>query len=435
MGYLVDFLTENLPQFRKGRLPSLYSDFRQQEHSNPDGYAANIMAWEVALAFAAEHQIVPGSTNTLSISAGPDLLEALDSREWGTPLALGTVFSKAVLDGHFVPQETFLRARPGAAESSSTSLSWRLTLWALGLMGASSWIPDRLPTERFVLMNNLAKKATKELIVFLTEPRGRAEQVWPIAAFRAVVSQKLNLKHDISNDDFQILLTSLSRDRKLLAYNESTVKLRANTTEPLQITEQDQTIASLKSLISELSSQAQDLAVRIESLDQQARSAVALKNRNAALRHLKLKKIQETVLAQRSDTLVQLEDILNQIEQAINQVEVVAVLRSSTSVLKNLNAEIGDVDSLQDVLDSINEEVMKTQEISTTIGDTTQAGLVIDEREIDDELAMLEADDEANKTEYDIEQLQKKLQELPVQSEEPNKANAVQSRPHAIEEI
>lgn len=274
--------------------------------------------------------------------------------------------------------------------------------------------------------------------------------MWPIAAFRAVVSQKLNLKHDISNDDFQILLTSLSRDRKLLAYNESvccdfdgialltkyqTVKLRANTTEPLQITEQDQTIASLKSLISELSSQAQDLAVRIESLDQQARSAVALKNRNAALRHLKLKKIQETVLAQRSDTLVQLEDILNQIEQAINQVEVVAVLRSSTSVLKNLNAEIGDVDSLQDVLDSINEEVMKTQEISTTIGDTTQAGLVIDEREIDDELAMLEADDEANKTEYDIEQLQKKLQELPVQSEEPNKANAVQSRPHAIEEI
>ena len=294
------------------------------------------------------------------------------------------------------------------------------------------------------------KKATEKLQEFLTEPRGRVEQVWPIAALRVAVSQKLNLKYGISDDDFQILLTSLSRDRKLLAYNESvccdfdsvalltqcqTIKLRTTTTEPLQITDQDQTIASLKSLISELSSQAQDLAVRIESLDQQARSAVAIKNRNAALRHLKLKKMQEAVLAQRIDTLAQLEDVLNQIEQAINQVEVMAVLKSSTSVLKNLNAEIGDVDSLQDVLVSINEEVMKTQEISNAIGDTTQAGLVIDEGEVDDELAMLEADAQANKTKHDVEELQEMLQQLPVLKEEPDKTNTVQSTQHAIEEI
>ena len=76
------------------RLPSLYSDFTLQRSSNPDGYAANIAAWTDALSKAAQAGLLsaPGSErDTLSLRTGEALLRCLETREWGRPLALGTV--------------------------------------------------------------------------------------------------------------------------------------------------------------------------------------------------------------------------------------------------------------------------------------------------------------------------------------------------------
>ena len=69
----------------------MYSDFRLQRVTNPDGYAANIVAWETALAHAVEAGKVPGSHDILSLESGPELLRALETKEWGRPLALGAV--------------------------------------------------------------------------------------------------------------------------------------------------------------------------------------------------------------------------------------------------------------------------------------------------------------------------------------------------------
>lgn len=78
-----------------GRLPSLYSDFAPQHSSNPDGFAANVSAWQDALIKAARAGMLPSdggsSIDTLSIITGEALLQALETKEWGRPLALGTV--------------------------------------------------------------------------------------------------------------------------------------------------------------------------------------------------------------------------------------------------------------------------------------------------------------------------------------------------------
>lgn len=97
----------------------MYSDFRTQRISNPDGYAANVSAWQTALTNAVraglvgaslqsnqqehdrhshldQHQhdvtqqrhITPGS-DLLVLRSGDDLLRALETREWGRPLGLG----------------------------------------------------------------------------------------------------------------------------------------------------------------------------------------------------------------------------------------------------------------------------------------------------------------------------------------------------------
>ena len=78
----------------RARLASLYSDFRSQRSTNPDGYAANVAAWQRALKlalWAGKFACIGSEQDVLSLRTGQDLLQALETREWGKPLALGTV--------------------------------------------------------------------------------------------------------------------------------------------------------------------------------------------------------------------------------------------------------------------------------------------------------------------------------------------------------
>jgi hypothetical protein len=76
------------------RLPSLYSDFRRQRTTNPDGYAINISAWRMALAHAAREGLIPAQgsrRDLLVLSFSRELQQALETKQWGQPVALGTV--------------------------------------------------------------------------------------------------------------------------------------------------------------------------------------------------------------------------------------------------------------------------------------------------------------------------------------------------------
>jgi charged multivesicular body protein 7 len=130
---------------------------------------------------------------------------------------------------------------------------------------------------------------------------------------------------------------------------------------------------------------------------------------------LRSKKAQEALLTQRSSTLIQLESVLSQIEEAANQVEVVQVLRSSTSVLRGLNAEVGGVESVQDVLDELSAEMASTAEMSDALGDPAlSGGVVLDENEIDEELRALEDSARKEKAEEEsVAEVRKRLDELP----------------------
>lgn len=75
-------------------MPSLYSDFKVQQHTNPDGYTANVAAWEEALQKAARAGLLYGPSDahdTLSLMTGEGLLQSLETKEWGRPLALDAV--------------------------------------------------------------------------------------------------------------------------------------------------------------------------------------------------------------------------------------------------------------------------------------------------------------------------------------------------------
>jgi charged multivesicular body protein 7 len=179
--------------------------------------------------------------------------------------------------------------------------------------------------------------------------------------------------------------------------------------EPAQITQQDNTIASIKTLLSTLSKQVKNLEDKVAELTASAKTALANKNRISALAAVKSKKMVEHNLQQRLNTLVQLEEVYAKIEQAAGQVEIVQVMEASTGVLRGLHAQIGGAERVEDVIEELREEMSKVDEVGSIMN---EAGPVFDEGEIDEELEALEKVDREAKEEKEAEATRKKLAEL-----------------------
>lgn len=175
---------------------------------------------------------------------------------------------------------------------------------------------------------------------------------------------------------------------------------------------EDRTIASLKTLIADLNTQITALDVRINSLGEKAQSAVKTKNRVAALAALKSKKAAESTLAQRYDTLSQLEGVYSKIEEASDQVAVVRIMEASTGVLRNLHAQVGGVEKVEDVVEGLREEMSKVNEIGQVMEEAGRGEAAVDEDAIDEELEALERQDRVEKEEQEAERTRQRLAEL-----------------------
>jgi len=190
--------------------------------------------------------------------------------------------------------------------------------------------------------------------------------------------------------------------------DNQTVKFKS-ADEPPQITQQDGTIASIKTLVSTISKQVSDLEAKIEGLNATAKAALANKNRISALAAIKSKKMVEHNLQQRLNTLSQLEEVYSRIEQAVGQVEIVQVMEASTGVLRGLHAQTGGAQRVEDVVEELREEMSKVDEIGSIMN---EAAPVIDDGEIDDELEALEKSDQKAKEDAEAEETRRKLAEL-----------------------
>lgn len=179
--------------------------------------------------------------------------------------------------------------------------------------------------------------------------------------------------------------------------------------EPAQITQQDTTIASIKTLLSTLSTQVNNLEDKVAELNASAKAALANKNRISALSAVKSKKMVEHNLQQRLNTLLQLEEVYAKIEQAAGQVEIVKVMEASTGVIRGLHAQIGGAERVEDVIEELREEMSKVDEVGSIMN---EVGPVFDEGEIDDELEALEKGEREAKEEKEAEATRKKLAEL-----------------------
>lgn len=413
MGDLVDFLTENADGFRKARLPALYSDFRGQRATNPDGYAANVSAWRRALAAIARSGLAPSSStgppDSLILTTDDSLLRALESRQYGRPLALGVAVNEAITAGDLIPLPQYLAAKQSilarpASSFSLASVPWAVLSWGVRQVGAatglggSGGVSEKLPKTRLVVLANV-EAAAKIFAEKTEEASSRFERTWSKPHFLKTFQAELLPPGKLSAADADVLLTFLSRDKGLVACDGKVVKLKddAGTSSSDEITSEDAAVAQLKELTEYLTHQTSILSRRVDELNAAAKDAVARGNRVAALAALKSRKIAESSLRTRFATLSQLEEVAARIEQASDQVQLVKVMATSTDALKGLNGKVGGADAVGDVVDRLREQMDAVDEVGTILAES--AGPVVDEDEIDEELAALEGEEKKKEEE------------------------------------
>ncbi|KAJ5648038.1 hypothetical protein N7490_004410 [Penicillium lividum] len=440
MSDLLNYILNNEDAFRKNRLPSLYSDFSTQKKTNPDGYAVNVAAWESALNHAAKRgytstrgvRVRSGSTASqknnpperkktdhLLLRTDESLARDLELPELGRPVALGAVFDEAMRKRSMIPLPVYkttagcLRKPQWRLIDPAALSPWNVMSWGVrqlkGFVIGEGESAPKIQVQELVLVENLEeagdlviKKATA------SSKSSKLDLIWSKESFVEEYSTILHDATELSDSDFDVLLLYLSRDCGAIAYDGRTIKFRSSDG-PAQITQQDTTIASIKTLISTISKQVMDMESKIAELTESAKTALTNKNRISALSALRSKKLVEHNLSQRLSTLAQLEEVYFKIEGAAGQVEIVQVMEASTGVLRGLHAQIGGVERVEDVVETLREEMAKVDEVGSIMN---EAGPVIDEGEVDDELEAMEKSDHEAKEELEAEETRKRLAEL-----------------------
>jgi charged multivesicular body protein 7 len=176
------------------------------------------------------------------------------------------------------------------------------------------------------------------------------------------------------------------------------------------------------------------LSTRITTLTARASSSVKAGNRVSALSALRSKKLAEKNLEQRSDTLHKLEEVYTRIEQAVDQVEIVKVMDASAEVLRSLNKKVGGVESVENVIERLQEEMGKVDEVGKLLEEPLNAGAVVDEGEIDDELEALEQEERREREVKEAEVTRRRLQELEKPEAAEKEAEGKQADSSQVEE-
>ncbi|KAF2263340.1 hypothetical protein CC78DRAFT_534115 [Lojkania enalia] len=415
MSELLDFILSHEEAFRsRGRLASLYSDFRTQISSNPDGYHANIAAWKKALADAARAGVIPtkgASHDLLNIQIGEELARALQHREYGRPTCLPAVFHEAVSKKEMIPLKDFLSSQTSIYKTSWAPSPWSVVKWGLRLVGVlgQPGFGDKFEVGNFVVLNNV-ETAAQEILKQMSHRTSSIDLILSRSDFLKRFANVLNHKATLTSNDLEILLTHLSRDRQAISYNSQTIKFKPESEPiPLPITQEDTTIANLRDMLSKINSQIPPLAEKVASADAAAKEAVMSKQITRAKVALRSKKLAESALAQRSDVALKLEGVYAQLQQAADQVEIVEAMKASAAALKGLNRKIGGSEGVSGVLDALRDQMATADEINTIIN---ESGEPVDEAEIDYEFAELKKAEEEKREQEETMKTVARLAEL-----------------------
>ncbi|KAL1843336.1 hypothetical protein VTJ49DRAFT_2153 [Mycothermus thermophilus] len=406
---LFDYLVENEPAFRKTRLPALYSEFQTQRTIKPDAYQANVSAWRQALSRIVSSGLAPSprgqDPSLFVLHSGEPLARALESKQYGRPLALGAVVQEALAARDLIPLREFLEAKESVYRRSWSV--WNLASWTMKQLGVADYLKkDTLPPGDFVVLANVeeAGRAFSEHAKDATGAGTRFERTFTKAHFLRTFNSLLVDGKQLSKTDADVILRFLSRDKGAIAYDGATVRINPPDSaaeaddEPPSITPEDESMAQIKELLANLTHQAALLTDRIAQLTSQATLAAKQQNRTAALAALRSRKLAEATLARRLAAANQLEEVAASLEHACDNVRLARAMEASAAALESLHARTGGVERVEEVANTLREQMAAVDEVASILAESAGT-VVVDEGEIDEELEAMEAEERKKREE------------------------------------
>lgn len=416
-------LYKDNPHFRDTRLPSLFSDFKQLEQTNNEGFKANIDAWRsVIVKYMTE--------NDHLCCTYDDLIDSLKYTVNGKvyrPLGIYLVLNRLVNEDHSViPLSEYMKS------SLSTDHTLKIKSGLVTSFFNVLWPPKHSNTlvsfdskgngkEEYMLLDKLIEysELIKGQIPNVNDPMNK-KQLYDLT------KGKLN----ISESEFEKCLIYLSRDvGELQMVGTNVVVLRASPETQIEqvvtegMGEDLQVMASLNFIIYQLSNHSDEKHKQLDELRKEIIEDLKKDHKMAARGKQRRSKV---IKAQLEDTIVKLEqlNILKlKMEQAENNRLVLSAFETNSKVLKKLNSETTNIDS---IIDDLMGEIDKTEETTNVLADSLENGplaVAEDEEAINNELDELQKEiDQESKPigkETELEELNSKLESLNIPKHDP----------------
>ncbi|KAF3204123.1 hypothetical protein TWF106_001638 [Orbilia oligospora] len=367
MSELLSFILTQ-EDFRKARLPSLYSDFAPLQTVNPDGYIANITAWKTALSKATYAGLIPSSTSStdhLILPITSLLLPSLTTREYGTP-SLGCVINEGIASEEFIPLKNFL-AREGSIYYKPWVDPWKVLSWGLRQVGVGGGaVSAKLVNGEVVVVKNV-EEVSQKVIKVISRGQRDIDRIMTLETLEHEIKNIIDKKIQLSEKDMKVLVKHLSRDLGEASVQGKTIKFKPADSALQPISQSDITTAQLKHLIITQNLKVDALSSRITALQTKAKQAVLANNKITALSALKSKKMTEEQLQTVTNSLSSLESVLMKIEQAVDNAALIDTLEQGSKVLAGLNKITGGVERVEKVMDELQEQMDETDEISRIV--------------------------------------------------------------------
>lgn len=359
--------------FNGRRKVSLYSDFRKLKERNPDGYEANMHAWESLLKTVIDSR----KSNEFLLSLGNDFLRKLYDPEYGKPLALDIVIDSMVARRSIIPKAWYVACKHSIYASDGV-LSWLMSK-VIDKGWHSIAKDDGLVDEEYLVVEKLDEMAGKVWANLQADSYSQSLYT------REMVYEFLeSIIPDRKMVDFVLLY--LSRDKPRLKISGDTIKCSMSNGE---ITEDDKKVAHLNETVQNLNIKILRLSDKIQKSLDQAKLALDKGNKQLAKYYLKAKSVTEKTQTDCMSKLENLEFILTKIDGASEDVRIVQAIEDGSVILKSIQKAIGGIDRVESLVEEFKDQALTADEISQQISETS--GVTdVDIDDVEEELRAME---------------------------------------------
>lgn len=399
--------------FTKSRLYSLYSDFRKLKEVNPYGYEANMIAWKSLVDTFFQKQVL----KDIFVLSTDGLLEELTLAEYGKPMSLDLVLDELIATGDLIPIKQY-KQRTDSIYSRKwirPMLSWTVNRF---IYDTSYKIGDRkhqLKSDKLIskkLLEDYVKELENKTALenLSTHSRNVFTKFELISYLNALNIHLYGKIVKLSDLDYDILLTYLERDVNKVKFKGDIVKFGTD-----EVTEEDESIAEIKSTLKSLNSKTEELQQKLDNVSLRLKESLRNKNnKELSLNLLRSKKLAEKSLSTQLSLTNQLESVMYKIDESSSNVQLLKALENGTVILKSLNSQIGGVERVEKIMDDLEEETYQNDKIAAEFN---RLDTQVDDSEIEAEFEeMLSQEKGRQKPEYYTEssenELVDKLQEL-----------------------